>query len=119
MDASISNFLYREPTFYEQVYPQNNTEIARRMFRRYLGRAPDSILVIGCGTGRDLGLLADVGAECVGVDYQEQMVRFAREHYPHVEFHQGDMCSLRLGRTFDGEFAGMRSTHAPGPDAGS
>ncbi len=72
MDASVQNFLYRNPPFYELVYPEPNDEtptMCRRMFSRYLPAPPFSILDVGCGTGRDLDSLSRDWSDCWGVDY--------------------------------------------------
>lgn len=104
MDASVQNFLYRNPQFYELAYPEPNDEtptMCRRMFSRYLATPPRSILDIGCGTGRDLDSLARECPDCWGVDYLREMVEFARAMRPHLHVEVGDMRTLRLGRTFD------------------
>lgn len=104
MDAQTRNLLYRHPELYEHVYPEPDEETPRmceRLFARYLPTPPTSILDIGCGTGRDLDVLSRAGADCWGVDYLPEMVAYARSVRPHLRLCQGDMRSLRLGRTFD------------------
>ena len=104
MDSKVRNFIYRNPQFYELVYPEPNDEtpmMCRRMFSRFLGKPPRSILDIGCGTGRDLNSLSRDCSDCWGVDCLPQMIEFARAHRPNLHLQVGDMRSLRLGRTFD------------------
>jgi SAM-dependent methyltransferase len=104
MDSSVRNFLYRNPQFYELVYPEPNDEtpmMCRRMFTRYLAQPPRSILDIGCGTGRDLDSLSRGCPDCWGVDYLPEMIEFAKARRPHLHLAVGDMRTLRLGRTFD------------------
>ncbi len=103
MDSELKNLLYRRPELYESVYHGSGDAVPRmceRLFERHLGRPPDSLLDIGCGTGRDLAYLAKLSPDCVGVDYQESMVEYARRARPHIDFRVGDMRSLRLHRTF-------------------
>jgi len=103
MDVELRNLLYRRPELYERVYDGSGDAVPKmceRLFERYLRRYPDSVLDIGCGTGRDLAYLADRCRDCVGVDIQESMVAFARERRPHIDFRVGDMRSVRIGRTF-------------------
>jgi predicted TPR repeat methyltransferase len=72
MDASVQNFLYRNPQFYELAYPEPDDDtpmMFRRMFSRYLTAPPRSILDLGCGTGRDLNSLSREYFDCCGVDY--------------------------------------------------
>lgn len=104
MLEQVRNLLYRRPELYELVYPEPNEEtpqMCRRMFHRYLGAFPASILDIGCGTGRDLNALSHDCIDCVGVDALSQMIQYARSRYPHIRFELGDMRRFRLNRSFD------------------
>jgi SAM-dependent methyltransferase len=104
MDPSTQNFLYRNPQYYEIVYPEPGEETPRmcqRMFERFLSRSPRSILDVGCGTGRDLDVLSRTCPDCWGVDFLPEMIQFARSRRPHLHLSVGDMRSVRLGRTFD------------------
>jgi SAM-dependent methyltransferase len=104
VDAKIKNFLYRNPQFYELVYPEPNEEtpqMCRRMFARFLSKPPKSILDIGCGTGRDLDSLSHDGADCWGVDFLPAMIDYAKSQRPHLHLQADDMRTLRLGKTFD------------------
>lgn len=104
MSDNVRNFLYRNPSFYEQVYAKPDAAPAKmcvRIFSKYLATMPSSILDIGCGTGSDLGFLVRSYPDCWGIDYYQDMVAFARKHYPLVHFEVGDMRSIRLERTFD------------------
>ncbi len=104
MESAVRNLLYQRPELYEAVYDGENHAVPRmcdRLFTRYLGRTPDSLLDIGCGTGRDLEYLAKSCPDCVGVDYQDAMIDYARVRRPGIEFRTGDMRCFRLGRTFE------------------
>jgi SAM-dependent methyltransferase len=104
MDGHVKNLLYDHPEYYEVLYPEAHDEtptMCRRIFDRFLRRPPRSILDIGCGTGRDLRSLRRTCPECVGVDFLPQMIEYARAKSSGIEFHVGDMRTLRLGRAFD------------------
>jgi SAM-dependent methyltransferase len=67
-----------------------------------------SILDLGCGTGRHDLLLAQKGYAVTGVDRSEEMLAVANAHLstpnpqqPCLSFHQGDVRTVRLGETFD------------------
>ena len=60
----------------------------------------ERILDMGCGTGHLTAQIAESGAEVVGIDSSEDMVRVASENYPHIRFKVADARSL----PFDGEF---------------
>lgn len=67
-----------------------------------------SVLDLGCGTGRHAFLLGERGYQVTGVDRSEEMLAVANanlsSHISHpssLTFHQGDIRSVRLNRTFD------------------
>jgi SAM-dependent methyltransferase len=67
-----------------------------------------SILDLGCGTGRHDHLLAGKGYDVTGVDMSEEMLAAARSDLSTLNsqpstlnFIQGDIRSVRLGKTFD------------------
>jgi SAM-dependent methyltransferase len=62
---------------------------------------PKSVLDAGCGTGRVAIELARRGIEVVGVDIDQRMLETARRKAPHLEWHQGDLATIELGRKFD------------------
>jgi ubiquinone/menaquinone biosynthesis C-methylase UbiE len=104
MEHDVSNLLYRHPEWYETVYDGADHAVARlaeTQLHTHLGRMPESLLDIGCGTGRDLEYLAEHIPDTVGVDYQQTMIDYARRQRPMIAFHTGDMRVLRLGRTFE------------------
>ena len=104
MDWNVRNLSYDHPELYELLYPEPDEatpKMCLRMFDRYLPEAPKSILDVGCGTGRDLDVLARGGAECWGVDRQPGMIEYAKSRRPHLELRVGDMRTVRLDRTFD------------------
>ena len=65
----------------------------------------ESILDVGCGTGRHSLELARRGYSCTGIDQSQEMLavgrKIAEEEGLHVEFFQGDAATTRLDRTFD------------------
>jgi SAM-dependent methyltransferase len=60
-----------------------------------------TVLDLGCGTGRHAQLLAQRDYQLTGVDLSEEMLKVAREGGPQLSFVQGDVRSVRLGKTFD------------------
>jgi SAM-dependent methyltransferase len=102
---NVINLLYRRPELYELVYPEPNfstPRFCREMFNHLLGRDPQSILDVGCGTGRDLATLADwCGADCHGIDGLNEMIDYACRIRPHIRWSVADMRQFRLGRTFE------------------
>ena len=102
--TEVRNLLYRKPELYEIVCPdpdETTPKLCLRLFNRYLGRLPSSILDVACGTGRDLAVLARHCSDCVGIDISQEMIQFASSQRPNVRFLVADMRSCRLARTFD------------------
>ncbi len=63
-------------------------------------RPVDSLLDVGCGTGRHLAELTNF-YRCEGVDLDGRLLKLARAKVPAARFTEADMCKLRLNRRFD------------------
>ena len=92
--------------FYDRIYSAKGyrIEVDRliALARRTIGRAPRSLLDVGCGTGRHLAEFRRRIPEVAGVDLSAEMLREARGRLPRdVVLRQGDMRSFRLPRTYD------------------
>ena len=69
-----------------------------RLARRH-GATGRRVLDLGCGTGRAITALRDLGYDVTGCDLSPAMVTVARDRHPGVEIHVADMRSLPpLGR---------------------
>jgi SAM-dependent methyltransferase len=104
VDAKVKSLLYDEPRLYDLVFTEADDTMGtmcREAFARYLPAPPTSVLDVGCGTGRHLEALSETIAECWGVDYVDANVAYARKTRPNLVIHQGDMRTIRFGRTFD------------------
>jgi len=62
---------------------------------------PYRVLDAGCGTGRMAIELARRGADIVGVDLDEVMLKQAKNKAPHLDWRLGDLSSIKLDTTFD------------------
>jgi SAM-dependent methyltransferase len=60
----------------------------------------NTLLDVACGTGGHVPYLRDDFAY-EGLDLDPGMLALARERFPDVAFHQGDMVDFALGRQFD------------------
>jgi SAM-dependent methyltransferase len=104
MDPGFRSLLYTEPRLYDLVFPdadENTGRMCQEAVRRYTPAPPTSALEIGCGSGRQLEALARIVPECWGVDLLDSNVAYARSARPHLHVVQGDMRTVRLGRSFD------------------
>jgi SAM-dependent methyltransferase len=101
-DSGFRSLLYTEPRLYDLVFADDTVgAMCLEACRRYLPGPPRSTLDVGCGTGRHLELLAATVSECWGVDLLDSNVAYARTVRPRLRVVQGDMRTVRLGRTFD------------------
>ena len=60
-----------------------------------------SLLDVGCGTGAHLSHLAARYARVAGVDASSAMLDEARDAFPAIDFHEGDMRTFALPDSFD------------------
>ncbi|RYF46182.1 MAG: class I SAM-dependent methyltransferase, partial [Comamonadaceae bacterium] len=107
--AEARNLLTDNPALYEARF-RDPDHIAARFVDDSLqahltpndpGSWPTSVLDLGCGTGRDLGHLAQKGYRCLGIDQSEAMVQYARTTYPGVTATVGDLREFSVGERFD------------------
>ncbi|MEV3856101.1 class I SAM-dependent methyltransferase [Streptomyces sp. NPDC050095] len=95
-----TNVFYRDPALYDAVQADSDTaRTTQDLIERY---HPDAVLLadFGCGTGRDLELLAK-RYDCVGIDLQPGMVAYAHKVRPSLDIRTGDMRTYRLGHRVD------------------
>jgi SAM-dependent methyltransferase len=86
----------------------------RKFFRRLPG---PSVLVAGCGEGRDSRFLRDLGASVVSFDLSEGMLTIARAADPAGAYLRLDLRAVAtLGRTFDGIWACACLYHLSKPE---
>jgi SAM-dependent methyltransferase len=71
-------------------------------YRDALSRRP---LEVGCGAGRVLGYLAELGGEAHGIDISEAMVAHCRAAYPAAHAEVGDLGNV--GASVEGTFSAV------------
>jgi SAM-dependent methyltransferase len=104
MEPAFRSLLYDHPHLYDLVFPDPDEaliEMCRATFKRSLPVPPRSLLDIGCGNGRHLGVLSASVPDCWGIDLLESNIAHARSRGRSCVFQVGDMRTVRLGRTFD------------------
>ncbi len=63
--------------------------------------APATVLDAGCGAGRVAIELARRGLDVVGVDFDDDLLEYARRLAPDLDWRCADLATLDLGRRFD------------------
>lgn len=95
-----TNLLYRDPALYDVVQADSTSaETCQDLIERHRPDA-QTLVDFGCGTGRDLEILAKRFA-CIGMDLQPGMVEHAHQARPGLDIRTGDMRTARLGTRMD------------------
>jgi len=88
--------------YYDRLYWFKDYVAAGEQLHRLVQtRRPDAsrLLDLACGTGMHLASLRNYYA-VEGLDLNADLLEFARERCPGVPFHEADMRTFQLGRTF-------------------
>jgi SAM-dependent methyltransferase len=108
----VLNPFERSAEFYDDLYEGKDyaaeADYVDALIQRYLPGA-QSLLDLGCGTGRHAIKFTEKGYGVVGVDRSAEMIAKARDHReqlsPHLRerltLEHGDIRDFRLGRQFD------------------
>ena len=95
-------------TVYEALYGADHAPLARQLdyLSELFGAPPRQILDVGCGTGRHLLPLSELGYQVVGLDRSPGMLRVAakraRSNETRVDLVLGDMRNLPFGPSMTG-----------------
>jgi SAM-dependent methyltransferase len=91
--AAYYDLLYRDKDYFAE------SRYVAAMIRSWKPHAR-TILELGCGTGRHARLLAALGFAVHGIERSAEMVAIAQKEGGFI-CELGDLCTIRLGRTFD------------------
>lgn len=99
----MSEQFYADAKLYDRLFPGGDRAVA--FYRAEADRHGGSVLELGSGTGHKLIPIAWDGHPCTGLELYPAMLaeaaRKAAERGVEVDWAQGDMRELDLGRTFD------------------
>ena len=94
----------RSAAYYDSIYTWKNYEKEAKKLQRFIERykraTGSALLDVACGTGNHIKYLKKRYA-VEGLDINPAMLKQAREKYPEITFHRGDMCSFELGKRYD------------------
>ena len=91
-------------------------EYGRDVVRLLDPQPGERVLDLGCGTGTLTALIADSGADVVGIDAAASMVEQARERYPDLAFAVADAREYEPDGTFDAVFSNAALHWIPDED---
>ncbi len=100
----MTDFYTKLAKYYDQIYGkidyENNSKKLHEFIQQYKKSEGISLLDVACGTGTHIMHLMDK-YDAMGFDLSDAMLKVARKKCPNIEFVQGDMVNLNLGRKFD------------------
>ncbi|HEY3297919.1 MAG TPA: class I SAM-dependent methyltransferase [Armatimonadota bacterium] len=103
-DASSGSQLFGQPWVYEYIYPEASSDAAvacERIISRFQEDSGLSVLEVGCGIGRVISHLAEVGNQVCGIDSSEPMIEYGGVLHPDLRVELADMRTFDLGEQFD------------------
>ncbi|MFG2882576.1 class I SAM-dependent methyltransferase [Streptomyces sp. NPDC048297] len=98
--VEATNLLYRDPALYDLVQSDSASAGMCQTLIELHRPAARTLVDFGCGTGRDLEILAK-SFDCIGVDLQPGLVDHAHQARPELDIRTGDMRTVRLGQRMD------------------
>ena len=111
--GTLRHYNQRAEAFWEGTRGYDVTQNIAAMLSHIRGEPPLTLLDFGCGPGRDLKALAELGHVAIGLDGAPRFVEMARTHSG-CEVWLQDFLALDLPeRHFDGVFANASLFHAP------
>jgi len=110
---TLGHYDQRAEIFWRDTRDHDVSQNIDALLHSLIGAAPFRILDFGCGPGRDLITLKELGQEAIGLDGSERFVALAREHSG-CEVWCQDFLKLDLpAEYFDGIFANASLFHIP------
>jgi SAM-dependent methyltransferase len=113
VSRTLDSYGERADAFWEGTRNHDVSQNIQALLHYIGGQPPFTILDLGCGPGRDLKTLAELGHTAIGIEGLERFAAMARD-YSGSEVWQQDFLKLDLppGR-FDGVFANAALFHVP------
>jgi SAM-dependent methyltransferase len=114
--ATLAYYEQRAQAFWEGTRNHDVSQNIDALLRRIEAPPPFELLDLGCGPGRDLKTLRELGHHVIGLEGAATLAAMARE-YSGCEVWQQNLLALDLptGR-FDGIFANAVLFHVPSTD---
>ena len=115
-DLTLDHYNERAEKFWESTRDHDVNQNISSLLRYIEGEPPFTILDFGCGPGRDLKVITELGHIAVGLEGGTHFASMARTHSG-CEVWQQDFLKLDLPYNhFDGVFANAALFHVPGQE---
>jgi len=110
---TLASYDERATEFWEGTRDHDVSQNIETLLRHVRAPAPNRILDIGCGPGRDLARFRELGHEPIGLEGSPALAALARKHSG-CEVWEQDFLALKLpAADFDGIFANASLFHVP------
>lgn len=110
---TLAHYGARAEQFWQGTRDHDVSQNLRSLLQHIEGVPPFTILDFGCGPGRDLRALTDLGHRAIGIEGVARFAEMARE-YSGCEVWEQDFLRLDLPASrFDGIFANASLFHVP------
>ncbi len=113
---TLGHYERNAESFWERTRDHDVAQNIAAMLRHVAGQAPFTILDFGCGPGRDLKSLRQLGHRAVGLEGCASFVAMARTHAGCEVLHQDFLCLDLPAGHFDAVFANASLFHVPSRD---
>jgi len=110
---TLDHYNERAEAFWEGTRDHDVSQNIAALLQAIEGKPPFTILDLGCGPGRDLKVLSDLGHVAIGLEGAARFAAMARKHSG-CEVWEQDFLELNLPESrFDGVFANAALFHVP------
>jgi len=100
----LRSLYQKSAAHYDAIYSfknyQKEADKVHQLIQQHKRSSGRTLLDVACGTGGHLAFLRQ-HYEVEGLDVNPDMLKIARQKYPDMRFHQGEMASFSLKRKFD------------------
>ena len=115
-DRTLQHYNRSAEEFWQGTRDHDVSQNIHALLQSIEGEPPFRILDLGCGPGRDLKAIAELGHVAIGLEGASRLAEMARA-YSGSEVWQQDLLKLELpAQAFDGVFANATLFHVPGQE---
>jgi SAM-dependent methyltransferase len=112
--STLAHYNLHADAYWQGTRDHDVSQNIATLLRHLPGAAPQRILDLGCGPGRDLQTFAELGHKAIGLEGASQVAAMARRHSGCVVWEQNLLALALPTAAFDGVFANAVLFHVPG-----